>query len=210
MGVDFFEGVFKGIELQFFNYGAIASINRPLHYVLQLTDISWPRIGEKLLLYCLTESDGRLPTTLQGHLVGKVRSQKDDVLPSLTKRRKKEDLKGEAIEKILFELSFGNERRQVSVGRPDDPNIHFMGGRGAHPLIGAVLNNAENLLLDLQGNKTNLIEKECSPLRLFEAALAGLIGSGEGSGFIAEEFGFDQRWWKGCAVDGYQALLPAW
>ncbi len=83
-----------------------------------------------------------------------------------------------------------------------------MGDRGADPLIGAVLDDAEDLLLHLEGDEADLIEEERTPLCFLESPLAGLLGTGEGTLLVAEELGLDQGGREGRAVHGDQILLP--
>ena len=84
-----------------------------------------------------------------------------------------------------------------------------MGYRGADTLVGAVLDDPEDFLLDLHGDVSYFIQKQCTALRLLEAALAGLVGTGEGALLVPEELAFDECWGKGSTVYGDQILLPA-
>ena len=126
------------------------------------------------------------------HSLAEIVCQKQYVVTALAKRRDEDDLEAQAVQKVFLELAFAAHLSEISIGRPDYPYICFMRNRGSDPFIGSVFDDPENLLLDLHGDVSDFVQKQGSALSLLEAALSGLVCSGEGSLLVAEEFAFDQ------------------
>ena len=143
------------------------------------------------------------------HPLAEVVGQKQDVFPAFTKRRNEYDLEAQSVQEVFLELSLPAHLPQIRIRGPDDPYVGFMGYGGTYAFVCAVLYDPEDLLLNLHGDVSYFIQKQCTALRLLEAALAGLVGTGEGALLVPEELAFDECWGKGSTVYGDQILLPA-
>ena len=65
-------------------------------------------------------------------------------------------------------------------------------GRASQPLELALLEDAQELALEVDGDLADFIQEQGAPLGLFEAARAVLQGPGEGPPHVAEQFGLQQ------------------
>jgi hypothetical protein len=70
----------------------------------------------------------------------------------------------------------------------------------AHPLEFAVLKDAQQLGLQLQGHVADFIKKQGAAVCGFETAYPARDGTREGASFVAKEFAFQQSERNGRAV----------
>ncbi len=67
---------------------------------------------------------------------------------------------------------------------------------------GAVLDHAQDLLLEGERHVADLVEEQRAALRLLELARPALVGAGEGAALVAEQLALEQRLRERRAVDG--------
>jgi len=112
----------------------------------------------------------------------------------------------EPVEKVFTEPPAFDLAGEIAVGGGDDADVDAYGLGPADALEGAFLNNTKELGLGLKGEFGDFVEEERATIGEFELAKAAAIGPGEGAAFVPEEFGFDERFGKGGAVDGDEGL----
>src|SRR4029077_331947 len=77
----------------------------------------------------------------------------------------------------------------------------------AYPLEALLLERAENLGLQAEGQIANLVEKQRAPVRQLEASRLPRRGAGEGALFMAKELGLEQVFRNGRAVDRHEGAF---
>ena len=81
---------------------------------------------------------------------------------------------------------------EVSVGGADDAGVGAEGFVGADAFEFAFLEYAEEFYLYGGREVADFVEEEGASGGLFDASFSGADGSGEGTFFVAEEFGFEE------------------
>ncbi len=102
--------------------------------VAQLADIAGPGMGGKGRLGGAREAGKDLAPELAGHGAGEMIGEQRDVLPPLAQRRDRHDVEGEAVEQVGAERAGRGKRRQIDIGRGDDPDIDRQRLVAADPL----------------------------------------------------------------------------
>jgi hypothetical protein len=108
---------------------------------------------------------------------------------------------GKAVVEVETEGAVDHALFEVAVRSRDDADVDARDLVVADALELAALQEAEELGLDGEGELADLVEKECAAVRGFDAAGAGLHGSGEGAAGVAEELGFKECFGDGGAVE---------
>ena len=108
--------------------------------------------------------------------------------------------KGEPVQKVQAEATRRREPRQILVGGRDHAHVRAQGPLAADPLVLAVFDDAQQLLLHEAGGGRQFVEKQGAAVGAFESALMGAGGAGERAGLVAEQLAFDQRVADGGAV----------
>jgi hypothetical protein len=97
---------------------------------------------------------------IRAGLFGEVLGQFEDVAFALTQRRQLDRELREAVVQVLAEFAFADQRRQIAVGRGDDPHIDFVGVVGTQRTNLAFLQHAQNLRLQRQRHVADLVEQQ--------------------------------------------------
>ena len=98
----------------------------------------------------------------------------------------------EAIEQVGAEMPAVDGGEQVDAGGGDEANVDGNRQHAADALDNAGFERAEKLHLHGRRHVADFIEEQRAGVGGFEAAGAGLDGAGEGAGFVAEHFAFEQ------------------
>ena len=144
-----------------------------------------------------------------GNLLDEILGQEADVLGSLAEGRKLDANDVEPVEEIFSETAFGDFLFEVLVGGGDDADV------GADDLVAsdarelAVLQDAEDFRLELDGHVADLVEEEGASVALFEAACALRDSAGEGAFFVPKKLTFKELFGDGRAVDSDVGLVVA-
>ena len=87
---------------------------------------------------------------------------------------------------------------EVAVGGGDDAHVDRAGLRAAHALELAVLQDAQQLGLQRDGQLADLVQEQRPPVGQLEAAELARQGAGEGALLVAEQLALDQarRGWR--------------
>ena len=78
----------------------------------------------------------------------------------------------------------------------------------AHPLELAVLKDAQQLGLQLQGHVANLVKEQGAAVCGFETPYPARDRTRKGASFVAKEFAFEQTERNGRAVYFYKSAIP--
>ena len=96
----------------------------------------------------------------------------------------------------------GNPSLEGFVGGGDDPRIRRYLFDTAESVDHSVLEDCQKLGLELEGEKTHLVQEERFTLGEFEEALLVDLGVGEGTLLVTEELCLDKVFGNRGAVDG--------
>ena len=93
----------------------------------------------------------------------------------------------QAVVEVLAEAALLDRAAQVDVGGGHDAHVHLdrVHAAQAHEL--ALLHDAQQLGLGLEGDVADLVEEERALVGQLEEALLGVDGAGEGALHVAEE-----------------------
>ena len=129
------------------------------------------------------------------------------VLAALAQRRQGDLEDVEAEEEVLAEALVLDLRLEVAVGGAEHAHVDLDLHLAAEPAQPALLEHAEQLGLQLDGDLAHLVEEERAAVGELEHAGAPLIRAGERAALVAEDLGLHQRGRDGGAVDGDERLL---
>jgi hypothetical protein len=195
----------QGIE---FDDVAGGQNDRPLHDVLQLTDIARPgmltqrRIG--------SGRQAQSGATGASAVIGKeMTRQRSDILASLPQRRNQQGKDVQAIEQVLTKVTPGHGVGHVAIGSGDDADIEDHRLLAADPLDFALLQDAQQLGLQAERHFGDLVEQQTAVLRLLELAGLRVLRAAEGALFVTEKGGLEQAVRNGRAIDGHERALAA-
>ena len=113
--------------------------------------------------------------------------QWQDVLAPLLQRRHPKDPAGDPVVQVAAEMPALDRLRQVPVGRADQPERGVAPRVAAHALVGALLDDAQQLRLQRHRQFADLVEKQRPAVRRRERAVARRHRAGERAALVAEE-----------------------
>src|SRR5262249_33908252 len=116
--------------------------------------------------------------------------EQHDVRSTLAQGRQLEAQHGQAVVEILAEAARPQGLREVFVGCRDDPHVDGLGPSAAEAPDDPVLEYLEELCLQRRREHPDLVEEEHAAMCELKEPWLGLAGICEGTGLIAEEFGF--------------------
>src|SRR5215467_2847089 len=93
-----------------------------------------------------------------------------------------------------------DHRRQVAVGRSDQPHVDPQRSGAAEALELVLLQDAQDLGLRTGAHVADFVQEERAAVRLLEAPDALLVGAGERSLLVSEQLGLEQVFLKRRAV----------
>ncbi len=142
----------------------------------------------------------KLEVLLTGHLLRELLHHPWDVFLPLSQRRNVERHDAKSEEEILAELPLLHLELQVLLGRRDDANIDADGAAATHPTDLTLLQNAQQLGLQIEGELAELVQKDRPAVSQLEGPLSGGGRSGVGALLMPKELGLDQGPRHGAAV----------
>src|SRR5690554_5011900 len=113
----------------------------------------------------------------------------------------------EPVVEILAEGPLFDHFGKIAMGRRDDPNIDRLGTIGAHALHHPLLERTKKLHLKVEGHLAQLVEKERAALGLLKTTGARCHCAGEGALNVTEEFGLEEVFGDGAAVDDNEGAI---
>src|SRR5271168_1722563 len=179
---------------------AVGHEDDALQRVFQFPDVPRPAVA-------LQGLHGLFREGLGGNMIGRavdageVVNEQGNVREALAQRRQKHRDDVNAVIEVLAEAILAHRFLQVLVRGREQPEIHGYGPLAAQVNDRVVLEHAEQLALEGQGERADFVQEERAAVRQLDAALLGLRCSGKGALFIAEKLGFHQGFGKGGTVD---------
>ena len=194
--------------LQVHGLAVIAADHAALYQVLQFTDIAGEVVGQQGVDQAAAEA-GNVPLVPLAVALQEVVHQQRDVFPAFTQAGNLDGVYIEAVEQILAETPGAHFVAQLNVGGGYQPYVHANGFVAPDPFDLAFLQGAQDLALGVQAEGDDFVEEQGAAVGAFEAPRAAAVGTGEGAPFHAEEFGFDQAFRQGGAVEADQRAFVA-
>ena len=96
---------------------------------------------------------------------------------------------------------------EIPVRRRDDPQIDGDGLAAAQALDGALLEEAQDLHLQENGELPDLVEEERPAIGQLELALPLHVGAGERAALMPEQLGLEEGLGNGAAVDRHEGTV---
>jgi hypothetical protein len=177
--------------------------NGTLQDMGQFANISRPRVLLKGVERARREAPaGRVSTEAHEQMAG----ERWKVVEPFAQRRDLERKDGEAVVEVKTEGAVDDTLLKVAMRGGDDADVYPRHLVVADALEFAALEEAEQLGLNGERELSDLVEEERPPVRSFDAAGAGLDGSGEGAAGVSEELGLEKRLGDRSAVEHRQGL----
>ena len=129
---------------------------------------------------------------LAAHRCAKRPRQGAEHRPPFTQRRQLKRKHAQSIEEIFPKLSFLDGLRQIAVGGGDHAHVHLPRCRTPNGVEFALLQDAEQFRLKVEGQFTDLVEEDRPLVGERKPALSFLGRPGIGAGFMSEELALDQ------------------
>ena len=132
-----------------------------------------------------------------------------DVGATLTQSGQLECDDVQAVVQVFTELTDFGQAFEIPVGRGDQAHIHFLRLHGAHAANFAFLQHPKQPRLGFKRQFTDFIEKQRPAIGSLDQPGASGAGAGKRPFFVAEQFGFDQRFGNRSAVHRDHRCLGA-
>ena len=144
---------------------------------------------------------------LFGEAPDEVLDEQRNIFRSLAKRRNGDGKDVQPVEKILAKGSSSDRGRQVTIGCRYQADVYRDRMITPHPLEFFLLQYPQECDLRFHRQFADFIQEQCPAIRGFKPAQPPLQCAGEGSLFVSEKLGSNQRLRNGGAVDLTKALV---
>ena len=168
--------------------------------ILQLADVARPVVVEQRVQGRRRQLLRRQAEAALGLLQGEP-GQQGDVLPALPQRRQVRGEHGQAVVQLRPQLPARDGLGRGNAHRREDADVSGDGGVAAEADDLSLLQRHQQLGLDRQGHRVQLVEEQRAPARSLEPTGPAAPGAGEGAGGDAEQLALDQLGGDGRAVD---------
>src|SRR2546425_13319533 len=184
---------------------ALREHDRAMHDVLQLAHVPRPVVARQHLERARRHAP-HVAVALARGLPDEVLDEERNVLAPLAERRHVDRPDVPAIVEVLTELARPHRGLEVDVGRGDDAPADRDGPQPAEALHLALLEGAEELRLEVQAQRADLVEEHRPAVGELELPELAGVGPGERALLVAEELRLDQRVGDGGDVHGDERL----
>ena len=189
--------------------GAVRQQHGAMDGVFQLAHIAAPAMAQQQPLGRRRDR-ARYGTPLaSAYLLGEMLGQGADVLGPLAQRGQAQIHDIQAIEQVFAERAVLDGFRQVAVGGGDDADVDLDRLGAADPVDLALLDGAQQLGLQARVHLADFVQQQRAAIGFLELADAPGDGAGEGALLVAEQFGFQQVFRDGGAIDRDEGLVGA-
>src|SRR5262249_20293900 len=176
--------------------------------VLHLADVARPGVANQGV-----QDRGRDGLDPPAHAprepLGEVASEHRNIVAPLTQWRQHDRKHAQTVIEVVAELTVRDHPRQVPVRRRHQPHVHADGVRATQALELLLLQSAEKLGLQFQGDVADLIEEQRPLVGQLEAADLLHDGAGKGAFLVAKQLALQQPGGDGGTVELDEGPLPA-
>src|SRR5438477_5647008 len=188
---------------------ALAEQDGALDDVPELAHIADPAVCAQQCGSAIGDGGDALAIEL-AELLEEVRGEEDEVIATGREPRQLDRHDGESIVQVFAEFSFGNHLLQVVIAGGDQPHVDPTRLPTTNTLDFPFLNRAQDLALQHEAHVADLVEKQRSTARAFEAADLACDGAGERTFLMPEQLALEQILRNRGAVHGDERLGAAW
>src|SRR5437868_9189830 len=135
--------------------------------------------------------------------------QRWNVVHSFSQRWNLDRKNVQSVEEVFPEFARGRLFFQIAVGRGHDPHIGTAGSVITNAFIPFLLENAEQLVLDVQRNFSHFIQEKGAAFSCFKPSGPILDGSRKRASDMTEELAFEQLPWNRGAINTNQRAIFA-
>ena len=136
----------------------------------------------------------------------KIFCQQNDILSTLTQRRKMQLDGIQSIEEVLSESPLAHLLTQISIRCRQNPHIHIAHLVGTNALSFTLLYHCQEFLLHRQVQISNLIQKESTAIRRLNSSFLRIPGIRKRSLLVSEKFAFEKILRNATQVDIHKRL----
>src|SRR3989454_7524660 len=176
---------------------------RSLHGILQLADVSGPGMGAKQVAH-LRRQRRHGQIVLPGEPLEQRLGDEDEIVAPLPQGRQPEHDRAQAEEQIFPEASLAHPLREPLVGRRQNAHVHRARFRPSDPADLLVLQHAQQLSLETEGQVADLVQEERAGVRPLEQPGFGRMGVRERAALVTEHLRLYEVFRKGRAVDRHE------
>src|SRR5579863_1702226 len=176
-----------------------------LEAVLQFANITGPVIGKHDFEGIVAEN-----FFLAGgsrHAIEEMADQQWDVLPAFAKSGDAQTQNIEAEIEIAAEGALHDGLLQIAVGGGEDSNVDWDTASAADWTNFLFLDRPQHLRLQIDGEFSDFVEEDGSTFCHGHQSVFRLVGAGERTLNVAEQFALDQRGDERSAVDGNEGFV---
>src|SRR5262249_4308845 len=196
------------VEVHGLDTVAVAFEDGGLDHVLELPHVAGPIVRTELIHRRMGHpADFRALEALP-LANDEVAHEERDVLAPLAQWGQSELHHLQAVQEVLSERPLSNARGEVDVGRRDQTEVGAHELRAAETPELALLEDAEQLRLCVQGQVPDLVEEQRGAVCQLEHARAPRVGAGERTPLVAEELALEGAGRNRVAVERHQ-VVPA-
>src|SRR5262245_30513912 len=176
--------------------------------VLQFAHVARPAVRKYPLIGGLREALQRAVVFIFEFLE-EVVGENLQVFGAFAQRRHIDSDRRNSVEEVFTHHAFLDRFARFAVGGADQTEIGLEGFGRSDGAEAAFFQHAQQFRLQFQRHFADLVQHQAPPFRLSDQALAVLNRAGERAFDVAEQFGFDQLFRQGGAVDLHQLLFGA-
>src|SRR5258708_4634233 len=185
------------------------AVDAALDPVLELAHIAGPALAGAPRQRAGGEARKDVAPELGRHAAAEMLGEQRDVLSPVAQRRDGHDIEGETVQEIAAEAALIGQRRQIDISGGDDADVDTLHVVAADALEGAVLDDAQDLLLDGERGVGDLVEEQGAAVGDLEAREAPARRAGERARLMAEQLAVEQALGEGGAVELDEGAVPA-
>src|SRR5262245_42070734 len=166
-------------------HGRVRHNHGALDHVLQLANISWPRVGTEQLQRVVLDAADLLAGALR-KTMNKIFDEERNVRRAISQGRYIDRKYVEPIEEVRAEAAVVHRCLEIAVGRGNDANVDLLRTVSANAFALPLLQDAQKRHLRVRRQFADFIEKDCSAVGQLELALSSLHRSREGAALMPE------------------------
>ena len=175
---------------------------------LHFAEISGPGITLQSL-HCFRGDLLNVAAEFAAEATEEVFEEHGEVFAALAQRGKVDGEDAEAVVEVGAERFLVGHGFEVAMSGGDEADVGADGLVSTDAFEGLFLEESEDFGLEGEGHVADFVEEDGAAIALLEFADAAAVGTGEGAFFVTEEFGFQEVFGDGGAVEGHEGCLGA-
>lgn len=179
-----------------------------LDEIFEFANVSWPAPVDHDFDGLIGDEGDAFVHAL-GALLDEIADEEWNVFAAFAERRQVNGKNVEAVVKIAAEFLVLDGADEIAIAGGEDAGVDADSSGSTEALELLILEHAQQLGLELEGNFSNFIKEKSATVGEFEASHFLGDGAGEGSLFMAEKFALEEAGGNGGAVELYEGTVAA-